>query len=181
MNTNKVNYFQYVLLILRDPDYVITKSYKGFSKFGLINIITLFSLFFFHSFIQETLLLDRSWEIKNILISLKLVFSLFAPFITVFFLMNWVATKVIDKQSISYYLEKFGAVLFYPTFFLLTSIILQWYNVIGYPWLKNISMIFIYIGIFIVSYLFAARDNYKISALFVIGFYFASKFLYFAF
>ncbi|MBU9713084.1 hypothetical protein [Evansella tamaricis] len=172
----QLNYFQYSFLLIKNPDEIITKDYKGFHKYGFFNMIILILAIFSNKLLEGLDYANEDpWYLRELYESITLTVSIAIPLGGIMLLMNWVATKVIDRRSLAYYSEKLGSVMFYPMIFYFITIILQLYNVSFYPLFSSLAMSFLYIGLFLVSYLFAARDNFKISALFVVGFYFISK------
>ncbi|MBU9720609.1 MULTISPECIES: hypothetical protein [Bacillaceae] len=177
---NKHSFMNYTFQLLKNPDTIITKEFRGYHHFGLINIISLVCLIFIHSLLQGLLHMSEDpWYVIQLTESIKVTVSYLLPLCAVILLMNWIATKVIDKNSLSYYTEKLGAVLFYSNILLITSMVFQYYNVSLHLWMTDFAYSFISFSMFIVSYLFAARDNFKISFLLAISFYFTTKLIYY--
>ncbi|ADU30534.1 hypothetical protein [Evansella cellulosilytica] len=176
----QLNYIQYIMRLLKHPDDIITEEYKGFRKFGMVNIVIMAILLFLHSIIQE-FSINNIETIYDVHLYQSVVFAIsyIIPLITILLFMNWVATKMIDKQSIAYYVEKMGAVTFFPSLLLSISIIFYFYHDTIFSLMSSLAFTFIYIGVFVVSYLFSARFHFKISMIFVVLFYLFSKFIYY--
>lgn len=172
------SYLHFVFQIVKKPDTIITEEYKGLAKYGATTIIMLLILIFLSNLVKGiSSASNEIWYLVYLQDSIIQTVSFAIPLMLAIFLLNWIATEVIHRQSIAYYLEKVGSVLLLPVLVLLLSTMLKIYEIALYSWLNSLAYTLIYLGVFTASYLFSARHNYKIALLIVLGFYFLAKFI----
>ncbi|MDG5789105.1 hypothetical protein QA612_16735 [Evansella sp. AB-P1] len=176
----KLNYFQFLLQMFKKPEDILSKEFKGYELFGLINVVAILMLIFFSYFVQNvTLFTGTAWFAWGFSQSIKHAISFTIPLVTVIFLFNWYGNKEGNKQKIVYYFEKLGASLSLSCVLLLLSIPLNLLNITLHSWFRTGGITLMYIAIFMISYLYVAKGNFKVATVFVLGFYFVYRLFYF--
>ncbi|MBU9713642.1 hypothetical protein [Evansella tamaricis] len=175
-----LNYFQYLIQTIKKPDDFLGEDDKGYQLFGIINMVLLLFLIIFSFFIQRIVLFTGSgWFARGFLDSIKLGISYAIPLALVVVLMNWYANKNGSKRNVAYFFERLGALLTLPCILLVLSIPLNLLEITLHTWFRTISYSFIYIAIFMICYLFVSPKNLKVASVFLLGFYFTYRLIYY--
>lgn len=172
-------YVQYLLGLFRDPDQHLDDKTRGLKLFGLINMGALVVLIALSSFVQRIAMTTTtgvrfSWLLDGI----KFGLSFAIPIAIVLFALNWYSKRVGQERSVDFFIEKFGAVLALPAALVLIAIPLNLLGITMHSWFRASGLFFIYIGVFLMSYLFAAPRQVKVAVVFSLAFYFVYRLIW---
>ncbi|MEN2768791.1 hypothetical protein [Ornithinibacillus xuwenensis] len=178
-NEQQPNYFHYIIQSIKDPNTILSHDFKGYHQFGLINMIIFLGLILLSSFIGLLDYLDAlEWfgfgdyfnylgRTLSFAIAIVIVIPVFVK----------VAASNGSKFHMNYFLEKFGAFFILPSILLLVSLPLEALGITVSSWFSSLATTFLYIGVFMTSYLYVSRNNMKTAFIFVAGFYFVYRLL----
>ncbi|MDY0410392.1 hypothetical protein ACFFIS_16615 [Virgibacillus soli] len=173
-------YMQFVMDVIKKPHSILSTDYKGYHSYGLITIIAFLSLIVIRSFsYQLKLHLQNDYIDTKFISSFQDFFAFFTTPLTLAAVLaliivsfKWYAgEKEGKKLTTNYFLEKLGALLVPSAILYATSIPLALLDISVGSWLSSVAYTFLYVAIFLVSYLFVARDNLKVAAVFLFAFY----------
>ncbi len=168
------NYFQYVIQAIKDPDHLLSDEVKGKHQFGLITLIAFLGLVLLSNLVGIFQYLDALrylgfsdyFDYFDRTISYGVTLAL----LILFFKNN--ASKIDNRYDLNFFFEKFGALLAIPSLLLLLSIPLELLDVTIYLWFSSLAYTLLYLSVFMISYLYVAKNNIKTAIFYVAGFYF---------
>ncbi|HLR81091.1 MAG TPA: hypothetical protein VK119_11065 [Bacillota bacterium] len=179
--TQQVNYFQFLLQTVKEPDSVLNHKYKGFHMYGIISMSALIVLMILSSIVSTAVVYDGfDWQIGTFSDHLYRPLAYAVPLGILIAVYKWRAEKEGKQRTHNYFIEKLGATFTVPIAFLIISIVLELIERSTYihAWFSSMAYTFIYVGIFMVTYLFVSHRNLKVASLFLFGYYMAYRLLY---
>lgn len=172
-------YAQYLLGLFQNPDQYFGDRLQGLRLFALINAGALVFLIALSSFVQRFSATSVSgFRFSWVVHGIKYGLSFAIPLAIVVFVLNWYAKKQGAERSVDFFIEKLGAALALPAVLVLIAIPLNLLGVTMHSWLRSSGLVFIYIAIFMMSYLYAAPRQFKAAVVFTLGFYFAYRLIW---
>lgn len=176
---NGEGYVQYLMGIFTRPDELLDERSRDLKIFGLINLGALVVLLALSSFVQRTALTSTSgvrvsWLINGI----KYGLSFAIPLAIVLFVLNWYAKREGNERSVDFFIEKLGIAAALPAVLVALAIPLNLLGITMHSWFRGAGLFFIYIGVFMMSYLFAAPRQLKPAVVFALGFYFVYRLIW---
>ncbi|WP_405096750.1 hypothetical protein [Oceanobacillus sp. FSL H7-0719] len=174
------NYFQYVVQIIKDPDQLLSENVRGKHQFGLITIIIFLALVALSSIVTIFNYLDslRYFGFSDYFNYFERAIAYGVALAGIIFVFKSFAEKKGRKYDLNFFFEKLGALLVIPSVFLVISLPLELIDVTIHSWFSSLGYTFLYLSIFLISYLFIAKNNFKTAILFVAGFYFVYRLIY---
>ena len=178
-DSNGMAYPQYLMAVFSKPDEMLDGTSRGLKVFGLINMGALVVLIALSSFVQRIALTSTSgvrfsWLVNGI----KFGLSFAIPIAIVVFMFHWYAKRQQQKRSLDFYIEKFGAAMVLPAALVAIAIPLNLLSITMHSWFRASGLIFIYIAVFLVSYLYVAPERIKVAIVFTLAFYFAYRLIW---
>ncbi|WP_284140836.1 MULTISPECIES: hypothetical protein [unclassified Virgibacillus] len=174
-NNTAKDYFQFVKETIQTPDLILSNDYKGYHMFGLINMIVFVALIILSEFIGTMTLYG---EFSSYFTSFEDYFDHFSRAISYAIALaallpvyKWYAEKLGSKLTVNYFMEKLGATFIIPVILLAASIPLEILDIQVHYWLSSLGPSFMYVGVFLISYLYVARNNLKVATVFLFAFY----------
>lgn len=174
------NYFQYIVQIIKDPDQLLSENVRGKHQFGLITIIVFLALVALSSIVTIFNYLDslRYFGFSDYFNYFERAIAYGVALAGIIFVFKSFAEKKGRKYDLNFFFEKLGALLVIPSVFLVISLPLELIDVTIHSWFSSLGYTFLYLSIFLISYLFIAKNNFKTAILFVAGFYFVYRLIY---
>jgi hypothetical protein len=175
------NYFQYVMNILKNPDGVLTEETQGKRQFGLITLIAFLVLVVLTNFVGVLGYLDTLSYLgfSDYFNYFERAIAYGAALALLLFMFKNIAEKNGKKYDLNFFIEKLGALLVIPGALLLLSIPIEILDITIHSWFASLGYTFLYLGIFLISYLYIAKNNLKTALLFVAGFYLVYRIIYY--
>ena len=176
---DSMSYPQYLAALYQRPDEMLDDSVRGLKIFGLINMGALVVLIALSSFVQRIALTTTSgvrlsWLVNGI----KFGLSFAIPIAIVLFAFQWYAKRQQNERSLDFFIEKFGAAMALPAALVAIAIPLSLLGITMHSWFRASGLIFIYIGVFMMSYLFVAPQRIKVAVVFTLAFYFTYRLIW---
>lgn len=167
------------LSIFSRPDEVFDTQARGQKLFGLISMAALVTLIALSSFVQRAGLTSTggvrlSWLINGI----KFGLSFAIPIAVLLFVLKWYSDRQNSGYGLDFFLEKFGAAMALPSVLIAIAIPLNLLSITMHSWFRSSGLFFIYIAVFMMSYLYAAPQQIKPAVVFSLGFYFAYRLIW---
>jgi len=174
-----MSYPQYLAALYQRPDELLDDSVRGLKLFGLINMGALVVLIALSSFVQRIALTTTSgvrfsWLVNGI----KFGLSFAIPIAIVLFAFQWYAKRGQHERSLDFFIEKFGTAMALPAVLVAIAIPLNLLGITMHSWFRGSGLFFIYIGVFMVSYLYVAPQRIKVAVVFTLAFYFAYRLIW---
>lgn len=172
-------YPQFLLESFTRTDEVLEDRYRGGQLFGLINLAILVVLLMLAPFIQRVMLSSTSgMRMSWLLNGIKSGLAYAIPLAIVVFLLQWYAGKQGKQRGLDFYLEKFGAMLALPIVLAAIGILLNLLTINIHTWFRGAGLTFMYLAVFMMSYLYAAPGRIRVAVVFTLGFYLACRLLH---
>jgi hypothetical protein len=167
------------MAIFSRPDEVFGDKSAGQKLFGLISMAIVIVLIALGSFVQRVGLTTTSgvrlsWLINGI----KFGLSFAIPMVVLLFALKWYSDRQNSGHGLDFYIGKFGAAMALPSVLLAIAIPLNLLSITMHSWFRSSGLFFIYIAVFMMSYLYAAPHQIKPAVLFSLGFYFAYRLIW---
>ncbi|WP_339226931.1 hypothetical protein NSQ77_15400 [Oceanobacillus sp. FSL K6-2867] len=174
------NYFQYVVQVIKNPDYILSDETQGKQQFGLITLIAFLGLILLSNIVGIFTYLDalRYLGFSDYFDYFERTLAYGAALALLIFVFKNVANKNGKAYDLNFFFEKLGAMLVVPAILLIVSIPLELVDITIYSWFSSLAYTFLYLSIFLISYFFVAKNNLKTAVLFVAGFYFVYRVIY---
>lgn len=174
------NYFQYVMQIIKNPDQLLSENPQGKHQFGLITIIAFLVLVALSSIVTIFNYLDslRYFGFADYFNYFERAISYGVALTGIIFVFKNFAEKNGGKYDLNFFFEKLGALLVIPSVFIVVSLPLEILDIRIHSWFSSLGYTFLYLSIFLISYLFIAKNNLKTAILFVTGFYLVYRLVY---
>jgi hypothetical protein len=174
-----MGYPQYLLALFQRPDDMLDGKARGLKLFGLINLVVLVALIALSSFVQRVALpttsgVQFSWLLNGI--KFGLAFAI--PIAIALFAFQWYARREGQERSLDFFIEKFGGAMALPVVLVALAIPLNLLGVTMHSWFRASGLFFIYIAVFMMSYLFVAPQRIKVAVVFTLAFYFAYRLIW---
>ncbi len=174
-----MSYPQYLAALYQRPDELLDDTARGLKLFGLINMTALVVLIALSSFVQRIALTTTSgvrfsWLVNGI----KFGVSFAIPIAIVLFAFQWYAKRQGRNDTLDFYIEKFGTAMALPAVLVAIAIPLNLLGITMHSWFRGSGLFFIYIGVFLTSYLFVAPQRLKVAVVFTLAFYFAYRLIW---
>ena len=174
-----MSYAQYLTALFKQPDELLDDTARGLKVFGMINMGALVVLIALSSFVQRIAMTTTSgvrfsWLVNGI----KFGLSFAIPIAIVLFAFQWYAKRQERDYSLDFFIEKFGAAMALPAVLVAIAIPLNLIGVTMHSWFRGAGLFFIYIGVFLMSYLFVAPQRLKVAVVFTLAFYFAYRLIW---
>lgn len=175
------NYFQYAMDVLKNPDTHLSTNVNGKQQFGIITIIFFLVLVILNSLTGILGYMDtlRYFGFNDYFNYFERGLSFALAIAAVILVFKKVAEKNGNEYELDFYYEKFGAMLVLPSAVLLLSIPLNILDITIHSWISSLAFTFLYLGVFLFSFLFVEKNNYKTAVFFVAGFYLVYRLIYY--
>lgn len=183
--TNPIqDYFQFIMETFKKPENVLNSQFNGKHLFGLTNMIIYLVLLVLSSSISQAILFrDIDWNMGSTFdhferpLAYAIALAILLPVYKTY------AEKYGNKFTLNFFIEKLGAIFIVPIVLVIVSIPL---NILDLDisidsWLSSAASTFMYIGIFLISYLYVARNNLKVASIFFLCFYVVYRLILFIF
>lgn len=171
------SYVQYIIQTIKNPEDILSDKFKAKHQFGLITMIAFLILILISNLVglipQSDYLEYYGFSDYFTYFNSAISYAL-ALFILLFVFKNN-AAKTGTPYEMNYFLEKLGAFLVIPSILLLISIPLQLLDITIHYWLSSLATTILYVGVFMISYLYVARNNIKTALIYLAGFYIAYR------
>lgn len=178
-NSPDINYFDFILQTIKNPSDILSNESKGYYTYGLINIGIFILLIMFNSLLGSVFYLSRiRWGFDIIFGSFSRGIAYAVAITLVILVFKHFANKQGESYDFTFFIEKLGAVMIIPSILLLLSIPLNIMDATIYNWLSSLAATFLYISVFMISYLFVNRNNLQVASLIFIGFYIVYRLVY---
>ncbi|QOC22513.1 hypothetical protein IC757_16140 [Wenzhouxiangella sp. AB-CW3] len=174
-----MSYPQYLAALYKRPDELLDGTMRGLRLFGLINMSALLVLIALSSFVQRIAMTTTSGvRFSWLLNGIKFGLSFAIPIAIVLFALQWYAKRQEREYSLDFFIEKFGTAMALPAVLVAIAIPLNLLGVTMHSWFRGAGLFFIYIGVFLMSYLFVAPQRLKVAVVFTLAFYFAYRLIW---
>ncbi len=171
-------YPQYFLSLFTRPDEMLDDKYRGHKLFGLINMIVLVGVLILGHLIQRMVRTTTSGvRFSWLLDAIKYGLAYAVPIAIVLFLFHWYAKQKGQKFSVDFFMEKFGSMLALPVVLVVTGILFNILTVNIHTWFRGAGVSFLYIAVFMASFLYVASRRFQVAVVFTLGFYLACRLL----
>ena len=172
-------YPKYLMAVFNKPDEMLDGTSRGLKIFGLINMGALVVLIALSSFVQRIAMTTTSgvrfsWLVNGI----KFGLSFAIPIAIVVYLFSWYAKRQGNDRGLDFFMEKFGAAMALPAVLVAIAMPLNLLGITMHSWFRASGLIFIYITVFLISYLYVAPQRIKVAVVFAFGFYFAYRLIW---
>jgi hypothetical protein len=169
----------WVMTIFQRPDEFFDKQYRGQKLFGLVTMGTLIVLIAMSSFVQRLAMTSSSgFRLSWLLNGIKFGLSFAIPIAALMFVLKWYSARQQSGFGLDFFLEKFGAAMALPSVLIAIAIPLNLLGITMHGWFRGSGLFFIYIAVFMMSYLYAAPAQIKPAVVFSLGFYFAYRLIW---
>ena len=178
-DSNDMTYPKYLMAVFNRPDEMLDGTSRGLKMFGLINMGALVVLIALSSFVQRIAMTTTSgvrfsWLVNGI----KFGLSFAIPIAIVVYLFSWYAKRQGNDRGLDFFMEKFGAAMALPAVLVAIAMPLNLLGITMHSWFRASGLIFIYITVFLISYLYVAPQRIKVAVVFAFGFYFAYRLIW---
>lgn len=167
------NYVQYIVQTLKKPEDILSDKFNAKHQFGLVTIIAFLVLILISNLLalipQKEYL--EFYGFKDYFAYFNSTISYALALILLLLVFKNQAAKTGTPYEINFFLEKLGAFLVLPCILLLASIPLELLDVTIHFWLSSLATTLLYVSVFMISYLYIARQNIKTATIFLAGFY----------
>ncbi len=174
------NYFQYAVQIIKKPDEFLLENAQGKHQFGLVTMIVFLVLVALSSIVTIFNYYDslRYFGFSDYFSYFERAIAYGAALAGLIFVFKNYAEKQGRKYELNFFYEKLGSLLVIPSVFLVISLVLKIIDIRIHSWFSSLGYTFLYLGVFLISYLFIAKNNLKTAILFVAGFYLVYRLIY---
>lgn len=176
----QLGYFQYVLQAIKDPEHLLSNKAQGKHQFGLFTLIAFIVLVLLSSIVGIFGYLDSLsyFGFSDYFNYFERAISYAVALGLVLLMFKNIAEKNGNTYDLNFFIEKLGALLVIPSVLLVVSLPLEIVDITIHSWFSGLAYTFLYLSIFLISYLFIAKNNLKTAVLFVAGFYFVYRIIY---
>ncbi|MUK89812.1 hypothetical protein GMD78_15695 [Ornithinibacillus sp. L9] len=175
-----ISYIDFLIQTIKNPDGILTNEPKGYHTYGMINIIAFIVLVMVNSLVGRLIVVVRyNSDFGNVFNYLSRGIAYLVAIAILLAVFKHFANKNGHTFDLNFFMEKFGALLIVPSIFIAVSLPLDALDITFHSWINSLSFTFLYISIFLISYLFVARNNIQTASIFVIGFYLAYRLIYY--
>jgi len=172
-------YVSFLMHNIKNPDGFFDNQYRKFKLFGMIHIGALFGLIALSSWFQRIGSLgSRGWRFEFLLNGIKFGLSFLIPLIIALFVLKWYSEKSGEGKSLEFFIEKLGGALTAACALIVIALPLALLDITIHNWFRGAGLVFIYLAIFLTSYLYAAPRKLQVAALFTLGYYFAYRLIW---
>jgi hypothetical protein len=172
-------YIDHVKEVLTRPDDYFADDARYSRNYGLISAGAFLGLIFLHSVITRvTRFSSWSFEFSYMITAFKIALAFGLPIVAAVFVLRWLEGRSGGSaRSVDFYIARFGAMLIVPALMVAVAVPLNLFNVVLHGWFRGGAVILLYISVFMLSYLYAAKGQLRSAVLMTIGFYFAYRLL----
>lgn len=171
-------YLEHVRQVFMAPDTYFHDSTIASRTFGLISTGIFLGLLFMQSLITRVTRFS-SWrfEFEFLIQAFKVALAIAIPMAALVFVLKWYGDRGDQGHTLDFHIGKFGSMLLLPCLLLAVAIPLNILDVTIDSWLRGLSITFIYLAVFLMTYLYAAPGKLKAAVVFTAGFYLAYRLL----
>ncbi|MFD2044285.1 hypothetical protein ACFSTA_10365 [Ornithinibacillus salinisoli] len=181
-NTPDITYIDFLIQSIKKTDSVLSPESKGYHTYGLINIVVFSVLVMINSLVGRLILVNRyDWDFGSIFNYLSRGISYLIAIAILLAAFKHFANKQGNHYDLNFFMEKLGAMLVVPSILIICSIPLEIIDITIHSWISSLAFTFLYLSVFMISYLFVARNNLQTASLFIIGFYLGYRLIYYIF
>ncbi|MBY6204551.1 hypothetical protein [Halomonas denitrificans] len=161
-------YVEHVRDVLTRPDTFFDGSHRSGNTNAMIDLGGFLGVFFLATIVSRTFgYTGFDFEFGHLLDGIKAVLVIGIPIGALVFAWNALG----KTRGLDFYLEKFGGALVLSTLLLLLALVLDVLDIRIQSWFRGLAMVFVYIGVFAITYAHAVPGKLKSAAAFTAAFY----------
>lgn len=161
-------YVGHVQEVLTQPDRFFDANHRSGNTNAMIDLGGFLAVFFLASVVARTFGYSGfDFEFGHLLDGIKAVLVIGIPIGALVFAWNALG----KTRGLDFYMEKFGGALVLPCLLLIVAIVLDVLDIRIQSWFRGLAIVFVYIGVFAITYAHAAAGKVRTAVLFTAGFY----------
>lgn len=177
-STASDSYLDHAKSVLTDPDRHFADDSTASRNHGLVSAGAFIGLIFLHAVITRvTRFSSWSFEFGHLVYAVKISLAVGLPIVAAIFVLRWLESRSGAARSLDFYVARFGAMLILPALMVAVAVPLNLFDITLHGWLRGGALVLVYIAVFMLSYLYAARDKLATAVLLALGFYFLYRLL----
>jgi hypothetical protein len=176
--TRSPGYVEHVREVLTDPDRFFDSRHRSGRGEALIDLAGFALVYFLAAVVARTFgFYGFEFDFGHLVDGFKSILVLALPLAGLVFAWAWQGGRNGAQAAPGFYLEKLGGALLLPALLLAVAIVLDVFGARIHVWFRGAAMTFVSIGVFAMTYAYAAPGKLRAAAVFTFGFYIVYRLL----
>ena len=171
-------YVAHIRAVLTEPDRFFGKDHRSGRSEAITDLAVFGAACFLAAVVARAFGFSGfQFEFGHLVHGFKSLLVLALPLAGLVFAWAWQGGRAGGQTAPGFYLEKLGGALLLPALLLVVAIVLDIFGARIQVWFRGAAMAFVYIGVFAMTFAYAAPGKLKTAAAFTLGFYIAYRLL----
>jgi len=172
------SYIEHVRSVLSDPDTHFADRKSVSRVHGLISLGLGFGLLYFNGIItQVTRFSSWRFEFGFLINSFKVVLTIAIPVAAALFALHWLGKRAERGPALDLLIARYGAWFLAPAALVAAAIPLNLLDIAVSGWLRGAALVLIWLGLFLMSYWYAAPGKLRPAVLTTVAAYLGYRLL----
>ena len=171
-------YVEHVVQVLTEPDRFFDSGHRSDRSEAMIDLAVFATAYFLAAVVARAFGFSGfDLDFGHFIDGFKSLLVLALPLAGLVFAWSWQGGRAGGQETPGFYVEKLGGALLLPALLLVLAIVLDMIDARIHSWFRSMAIAFVYIGVFAMTYAYAAPGKLKTAAIFTAGFFIAYRLL----